>query len=111
MPAQGYDDRGRPRNESIQIVSAPPGCRKRKREQLLCVIKLVMMKVEWKTPVRPCDHSPVAFSLGGPCGVETLCLWTIGLTFSLFLLWSTTTSVDEPVGNLVDVSSLFGTEM
>jgi len=41
---------------------------------------------------------------------ETLRLWAIGFTLSLFLLWSTTTSVDKPVGYLVDVSTLFGTQ-
>jgi len=78
---------------------------------MMCAIKLVMMKVEWKIPVRPSAYWLVALSLGGPRLRETLRLWAIGFTLSLFLLWSTTTSVDKPVRYLVDVSTLFGTQM
>ena len=78
---------------------------------MMCAIKLVMMKVEWNIPVRPSAYLLVALSLGGPRLRERLCLWAIGFTLSLLLLWSTTTSIDKPVGYLVDVSDLFGRQM
>ena len=74
---------------------------------MMCAIKLVMMKVEWNIPVRPSAYLLVALSLGGPRLRERLCLWAIGFTLSLFLLWSTTTSVDKPVGHLLWVSTLW----